>query len=486
MKKFFSLLLCLTLLLGAAPLYADEAVTEIADAAGLLAIAEDPSGHYALSADIDLAGVDWTPLAFSGTLDGRSHTIYNLSVTRCGDESRETRDGNLKPYETRFAGLFSVLEGAELRDLSLRGAYVNLESAEHCFAALLAGCIDHSTVSNCAVEGRVALVSEAVMVGVGGLAGYGCGSFADCRAEVELFFEDRLFEGRCEQFMGGVLGCGVADIERCTVAIEGYDSCRGYVHDGGLVGMYYLCGMSYPYCSVSDNYVSGFIRFFEDNPDRRAYCEPYRGEFLTGLRRYSGNRHDFLRLETFDYSTVLLPESCESPAIVDELTPPDCGSWGYTRHVCETCGHSWTDSYTPPTHMPSDWKTAREATYSAEGLERQYCTRCGTLVGERAIPVLVPTASCTLSAHEAKLTLGDKLALSAELLPAEASDKGLVYSSSDESVALVNGDGTVLAVGKGTAVIRAASADGFCEDFCTVRVRLSFLQWLRYLRALRS
>ncbi len=483
-KRLLSLLLSLLLVSACTPFAAAEGVTEIRDAAGLLAMAARPDGSYALAADIDLAGVDWTPFAFSGALDGRGHTLYNLTLSRCGEEIRLTRDGNLKPYDTVFAGLFSVLEGAEVRDLTLRGVHVSVESSENCFAAVLAGCLDHSAVSGCAVEGRVELVGSAVMVGVGGIAGYGCGSITDCSASVELFFEDRLFERRCEQFMGGILGCGVADIERCTVSIAGYDSCHGYVHNGGLVGMYYLCGMDYPYCSVSENYVAGFISFFEDNTDRRAYCAPFRGEFLTGLRRYEDNRHDFERRETFDYSRVLRPENCESPDLAEEITPPGCDSWGFTVHRCRLCGHSWTDSYTPPAHLPGEWETVKEASYGAEGLERRLCTRCGALLDERALPALIPTAGCRISADaETVLHPGETLALSAVLEPADATDRGLRWSSSDERVAVVDENGLVTAVGRGTAEIRAAAADGFCDDVCTVTVRFSFAQWLRSLFA---
>ena len=481
MKRFLSLLLCLLLVAALAPRAAAEDVTEIRDAAGLAAMAKEPSASYALAADIDLAGTDWTPIAFSGKLDGRGHTIYNLNVKRCGEEVRTTRDGNLKPYETVFAGLFSTLEGAEVRDLSLRGAYVSVETDAHCFAALLAGYIDHSAISGCSIEGRAEFVGRAVMVGLGGIAGYGCGSITDCRAEVELVFEDRLLERRCEQFMGGVLSCGVADIERCTVQIAGYDSCHGYVHNGGLVGMYYLCGMDYPYCSVSENYVGGFIRFFEANTDRRAYCMPYRGEYLTGLRRYEDNSNDFQRLETFDYRFVLRPESCESPELAEEITPPGCDSWGFTRHVCRGCGHSWTDSYTPPEHAGGDWETVTAPAYGAEGLERRVCTRCGALLEERSVPALIPTKSCTLDRREAALHPGDTLQLTPEVKPADASERAVRWSSSDESVAVVDENGLVTAMDRGTAEIRAETADGFCADVCVLSVKYTFGQWLRSL-----
>lgn len=481
MKKLICLLLALALLLPGGAVFAGDGVVEITDVDGLLAMAQAPDGHYALAADLDLGALDWTPFAFSGTLDGRGHTLYNLTVSTTGAERRQTRDGNLKPYDTVFAGLFSTLEGAEVRDLCFKGVSLNVESGEHCFAAAIAGYMDHSAIRRCSVEGRLAMVGHNVMVGLGGLAGYGCGTIEDCSADVELFFEDRCYDTRCEQFMGALLACGVADMDRCTVKIRGYDSCHGYVHNGGLCGMYYLCGMDFPYCSVCDNYVEGFISFFEDNTDRRAYCRPFRGEYLTGLRAYSGNTHAFERRETFDYSRVLRPESCDEPQLQERLTAPGCDSWGYTEHLCAVCGHSWTDSYTPPAHDPGPWETVTAPGYGAEGLERQRCVRCGETVGERAVAALIPCAGCTLSTHEARLRPGETLSLSAAVLPAEASEKRVVYTSSDESVARVDENGLVTAVGKGTAEIRAATADGFAADGCAVTVRLSFTQWLRSL-----
>ena len=45
----------------------------IKDAAGLLAMAQQPDANYVLDADIDMRGVEWTPFAFTGNLDGAGH-----------------------------------------------------------------------------------------------------------------------------------------------------------------------------------------------------------------------------------------------------------------------------------------------------------------------------------------------------------------------------------------------------------------------------
>ena len=81
--------------------------------------------------------------------------------------------------------------------------------------------------------------------------------------------------------MGGILSCGNALIRNCGVVINGYDACRGYAHNGGLVGMFYLYDKQETPRPISWCSVNGFITFFEDNRDRRAYCEPFVGELLT-------------------------------------------------------------------------------------------------------------------------------------------------------------------------------------------------------------
>ncbi|MBR1686879.1 MAG: hypothetical protein IJ708_17300 [Clostridia bacterium] len=337
-----SFVLCLTF-----PALAEKA-TEIRTVQELEAIRDNPSGDYVLMANIDLEGVDWTPFAFSGTLNGNGCTLYNLHVTREGEEHRVTRDGNLIEYDTTFAGLFSVMEQATVTGVHFLGAHVEIENESHCYAGVLAGYMDHSTISDCSIDGRISMASYGKNAGIGGLIGYGCGTFSGCSATIEMVYEDRYSAGRCEMFMGGLLGCGVVDLIENTVVIDGYDSCRGYVHNGGLVGMYYQCGMDYPRGEMARNTVTGRIIFFEDNPDRRSYVRAFIGEPLQTPAREYGNRDSFRRPVVWDYSKVLSPEACDVPDYVDTLEAPGEATWGYALHTCSVCGYAWKDHYTEP------------------------------------------------------------------------------------------------------------------------------------------
>ena len=179
----------------------------------LEAIRENPSGHYRLDADIDLSGTPWDPIAFNGHLNGNGHTVYNLTVEAPGDFRAETIDGNRKLYDTVFAGLFSSAVDAEIRDLHILGADIQVETEGNCYAAILAGYLMHSKIEDCSVDGRVRLVHSNRVAGAGGIAGFGVGEIKNCHASVELTAADRREEGiypRCEQFMGGILASGNA------------------------------------------------------------------------------------------------------------------------------------------------------------------------------------------------------------------------------------------------------------------------------------
>ena len=69
----------------------DASKTQIYNATDLQNINDDLNGDYELLADIDLTGIDWTPLGdvnppvgnpFTGTFDGRYHTVSNLTLVR--------------------------------------------------------------------------------------------------------------------------------------------------------------------------------------------------------------------------------------------------------------------------------------------------------------------------------------------------------------------------------------------------------------------
>lgn len=78
--------------------------------------------------------------------------------------------------------------------------------------------------------------------------------------------------------------------------------------------------------------------------------------------------------------------------------------------------------------------------------------------------------SVRLNKTSAELEIGKKVQLSATVLPSNASDKSITWSSSDKNVATVTNGGAVTAVSAGTAVITAAASNGVKAE-CTITVK---------------
>ena len=189
-KRIWSTALALCLLLSAAPVTvrAESEVVEIADSAGLAAIAEDLSGHYKLTADIELTEA-WTPPAvptgpggpyFTGTLDGGGHTISNLfmaedvefaSLIGDIDEGAEIRDLRVvlaaQGVSSTFdaGGLVNYMGGGRIENCSVSGEVRNTEP-EDCWAGALVAYLADGTVSGCVSTGSVS------GGGAGGLIGF--------------------------------------------------------------------------------------------------------------------------------------------------------------------------------------------------------------------------------------------------------------------------------------------------------------------------
>ena len=243
---------------------------EIKTYSDLAAAAANVDGSYILMADIDMskAGEEgWKPWNFNGTFDGNGHTLYNMDIKTTTDITAKTYDGNLKEYDTYFAGFFGITDGAVISNLNIAGAYIELGqqadmSSKSIFAAILAGYMNNTTITGCSVEGYVSLTSTSKMWGTAGFAGFGNGLIENTVSDVTLVCTDADPDDadKDEQFMGGIYADGYIDVKDCEVTIDGYISERGYVHSGGIAGLYILYPVSGSYVAdIAGNTINGKI-----------------------------------------------------------------------------------------------------------------------------------------------------------------------------------------------------------------------------------
>lgn len=141
--------------------------------------------NITLTADIDLSGIDWTPIGidynhlYTGTFNGGGHTITGLTVT--------TSD--------QYAGLFGRIGfGGTVKDLTLEGVQITTTHSEG-NAGGVAGW-SYGTLENCSVSGSV--IGRGKNSIVGGVVGSQNGGFlTECTSSA-------IVDGTNE--VGGVVG----------------------------------------------------------------------------------------------------------------------------------------------------------------------------------------------------------------------------------------------------------------------------------------
>lgn len=162
--------------------------------------------HVALTADVDLTGVDWMPIGsmadsatmFQGCFDGQGHTVSNL---------RFETDANVVG-----AGFFGLSVG-EIRNVTMKNATVVCTGESAQAMAALVG-YNMGVVRDCAVEGASVTGNACV----GGLIGGNMGAVQDCAVS-----ETTVTVIGDNDFSAGLVQCDIAE-------------CGGLVIGGGFGG----------------------------------------------------------------------------------------------------------------------------------------------------------------------------------------------------------------------------------------------------------
>ena len=195
---------------------------EVYNAEGLKNIAELVNEEWkldiniTLTNNIDLTGIDWTPIgkddnkAYTGTFDGNGKTITGLTVTR----------------SNRYTGLFGFIKGT-VKNVVL--TEVNITSGT--FVGGVAGWSFGGNIENCSVSGSVSGSSGS---DVGGVVGYQqVGSITGCSSSATVKGTGRA---------GGVVGVtngGTTPLTACyatgNVTVENDGTSNAWA--GGIVGM---------------------------------------------------------------------------------------------------------------------------------------------------------------------------------------------------------------------------------------------------------
>lgn len=192
-----------------------------------------------LGADIDLAGEPWKPIGngfykFSGTFDGRGHSIYNLSFN-----SNDNR---------QFAGLFGyITDKAKICNLEVSGSVAQTFTSEDCYYGGIVGYNKGGTVEYCAFYGTVSGTGQnAHRSYTGGIVGRNSGTVNCCCFLGGISSEDG--------YGGGIIGLNesgtISDCYRYTLE-NTHDTHSGSIGKNGKIVGYANGG------SATDCYFEG-------------------------------------------------------------------------------------------------------------------------------------------------------------------------------------------------------------------------------------
>ena len=244
---------------------------EVYNAEGLKNIAELVNEEWklginiTLTADIDLKGIDWTPIgkdnnkAYTGTFDGGGKTITGLTVTG----------------SNKYAGLFGRIgSGGTVKNVVLEGVQITSDNSSG-YAGGVAGNSFGGTIENCSVSGSVS-----GSFSVGGVVGYqfggsitGCSSSASvkgtqraggvagttnsgatltaCYATGDVTVKN---DGTSYAWAGGIVGTnGGNSILACYAAGNVSGKGSGTIYVGGVVGENYATVTACYWSGLPDN-----------------------------------------------------------------------------------------------------------------------------------------------------------------------------------------------------------------------------------------
>jgi len=498
------------------------------------AIRENPSAHYKIVNDIDMAPMlnyrAWVPFpAFTGTLDGQNFTIKNLK---------------LENIIGQHVALFSrVIGNARIENLHIKDAQINVNRTDNTRFSFVAGELAGSAlIRNVHVTGSITTsVALATMVDIGAIA-------ADMVGDNILFprIDQSSFSGvisggstlnRNQANIGGIAGRlragaqitnsssrGTIDIVNAVAPTTGIGGIAGQLASaahiancyssmnitavnmvGGVVGRFnelsrvkgtvensYASGRIIATGTVSGTFAGGVIGWSSEN-----WGHTLPGNVINKTRLNAGGL-----VALNDTVTAIGADAVGLPAELlrrarrvvginaNTDSPGTSGTlanfgvitldsiknnYALATMAVGQAGKETAISSTDATHPDG-------ANVTAEELTQSFFERIGWRFGndaenpwvwvEGAYPILwfEVVQSVTLSDDELTLFTGKTHQLTATINPTSAINRNVTWTSSNEAVATVDENGLITAIADGVANITVTTEDGGLKAVCVITV----------------
>lgn len=202
--------------------------------------------------------------------------------------------------------------------------------------------------------------------------------------------------------------------------------------------------------------------YINPNGDDLTKCE-----FVADLGTYTPGYYTY-ELEnpieiTKDKFVVALKYNQDEVSIPVEYSPKENSSIQTGDNFWDTAKGNEGESYISPDGQ--NWSDLVKDLNLKQG---NVAIKAYTSYSERQI---INVTGINLNMQTNTLNIGDEFTLEAEVLPENATNKNVIWSTSDENIATVDSNGKVKGIGEGTATITATTQDGNKTATCTVEVK---------------
>ena len=372
-----------------------------------------------LTEDIDLSGEEWTPIgiggdvywgirSYSGTFDGKGHTIKNLSI----DNS-----------SANFVGLFGYVSGGTIRNLTVSGS---VKGSGH--TGGIAGGADGGTFENCA--NLCVVQSDSTESGTtGGSIGFALNM--DHELSVRDCYNVGSITGR---HAGGIIGqCSWNEtISNCYNA----GTVTGTANAGAIIGSYssdkisncyYLDGSIIRKGRGDKASIAKTATEFADGTvvlallkagERDKNADPWADEckYLNAAGKTlpvfkgQGDAHEH-QSNDWEHNETEHWQVCTCGAVFNKAAHSGGKATCKAKAVCEICKESY-GSLDPNSHTDLKHVDAKAATAAAEGnIEYWYCEDCGKYFSDKDGTKEIAKAATVTAKLPPKITAGDGAAV---------------------------------------------------------------------------
>lgn len=408
---------------------------------------------FILSSDIDLSddtseggvfyndGGGWSPFAFKGVFNGNGHNVSGINIKSGSDN----------------VGLFSYITGnvfdLDVTDFNIEGDWS---------VGGLAGSV-YGAIENCTVEGKVH-GNKAVGLLAGEVRGSSDTDYVfviGCNSAGTSISNDKV---------GGLIGIATDNckIDSCSSSANVF----GDEYVGGLFGMFYV-NESYD-AELSNCFTNGSV-FGETSSAGFAGYSRFIGKDALNCYWLDGNED--------------VPVTGTTLITVNEIQFPQLDTLEINQHIDES-------DITTNMVLSSEVQSI-ELISTANGRIARIDNGevIGVALGKTSLKIklnylsgsyyidyiidvtgepstVVPVEGLLLDDSNVELYLYQTTSIKANILPELATNRNIIWTSDDDSIASVDGLGNVTAHKKGDTIITATTEDGSFSEHCSVTVSI--------------